>query len=72
MKNKGHAKFWGANKVHYGRDASGILPLMTIQDILKLMYFWTCLIMAFIRKMVKNLFLSFMAQVIIISCNIRS
>ena len=22
MKNKGYAKFWGANKVHYGRCAS--------------------------------------------------
>ena len=24
MKNKGYAKFWGANKVHYGRCASGV------------------------------------------------
>ena len=24
MKNKGCAKFWGANKVHYGRCASGV------------------------------------------------
>ena len=70
MKNKGYAKFWGANKVHYGRRPSGILPLMTIQDILRLMYFWRCLMMAFIRNMVKNLFLSFMAQVIL--CTIRS
>ena len=23
MKNKGYAKFWGANEVHYGRCASG-------------------------------------------------
>ena len=26
MKNKGYAKFCGANKVHYGRCASGVLP----------------------------------------------
>ena len=25
MKNKGYAKFWAANKVHYGRCASGVL-----------------------------------------------
>ena len=25
LKNKGYAKFWGANKVHYGRCASGEL-----------------------------------------------
>ena len=25
MKNKGYAKFWGANKVHLGRCASGVL-----------------------------------------------
>ena len=24
MKNKGYAKCWGANKVHYGRCASGL------------------------------------------------
>jgi len=24
MKNKGYAKFWGANKVYYGRCASGV------------------------------------------------
>ena len=23
MKNKGYAKFWGANKVHYGKCESG-------------------------------------------------
>ena len=23
MKNKGYAKFWGANDLHYGRCASG-------------------------------------------------
>ena len=27
MKNKGYAKFWGANKVHYGKCASGVLYL---------------------------------------------
>ena len=24
MKNKGYAKFWWANKVHYGKCASGV------------------------------------------------
>ena len=24
MKKKGHAKFWGGSKVHYGRYASGV------------------------------------------------
>ena len=66
MKNKGYAKFGGANKVYYGRHASGD----NVGQILKLLYFWRRLIMAFIRKMVENLFLSFMVQVII--SNIRS
>ena len=70
MKNKGYAKFWGVNKVHYGRRASDIATYDNARQILKLMYSQRCLIMAFIRKMVKNLFLSFMAQVII--CTIRS
>ena len=26
MKNKGYAKFWGANKVNYGKYGSGVLP----------------------------------------------
>ena len=27
MKNRGYAKFWGANKVHYGKCGSGILSM---------------------------------------------
>ena len=28
MKNKGYARFWGANKVHYGRCAGGVYFLL--------------------------------------------
>ena len=52
MKNNGYTKFWGANKVHYGRCASGELDSKIVKDSgssSKMMPPWNGLFIAYSR-----------------------